>query len=219
MALLTVTMLLNSGCASANTSNNTTIDTPVPTEVVEISTPQYETWYVNSGTGLNCRTAPTTEESEVIKVYNKGTALQIIGVDETGKWWETWDGETQGWCHSTYFSATKEEAEQKSNNTNSGTKGRYLGRFKITHYCTCATCNGGYGNSTAWAGRIIPGQTIAVDPSVIGKLQWVYIDGYGLRRAEDCGGAIKGNRIDMAVESHSLAYKLGVVYKDVYLAE
>lgn len=96
-------------------------------------------------------------------------------------------------------------------------KGTYLGRFKITHYCPCSICNGGWGNNTAYAGKITPGQTIAVDPNVIPPMSWVYIDGYGLRRAEDCGGGIKGNHIDMAVNSHSEAYKIGVVYKDVWL--
>ncbi len=96
-------------------------------------------------------------------------------------------------------------------------KGTYLGRFKITHYCPCSICNGGWGNNTAYAGKITPGQTIAVDPNVIAPMSWVYIDGYGLRRAEDCGGGIKGNHIDMAVNSHSEAYKIGVVYKDVWL--
>lgn len=93
----------------------------------------------------------------------------------------------------------------------------YLGTFRITHYCSCEKCCGSYGNSTAWAGAIVPGVTIAVDPSVIPKLSSVYIDGYGVRRAEDCGGAIKGNKIDVAVSNHSEAMKLGVVYKDVWL--
>ena len=97
--------------------------------------------------------------------------------------------------------------------------GKYLGRFEITHYCACSTCNGGWGAKTAWAGKIVPGQTIAVDPNVIPKLATVYIDGYGYRRAEDCGGAIKGKRIDLAVGSHSEAMSKGVVYKDVYLSE
>ena len=98
-------------------------------------------------------------------------------------------------------------------------KGTYLGRFKITHYCTCSKCNGGWGTSTAWAGAIEPGVTIAVDPDVIPKLSWVYIEGYGLRQAQDCGGAIKGNHIDMAVSSHSEAMSLGVVYADVWLQQ
>lgn len=98
-------------------------------------------------------------------------------------------------------------------------KGKYLGRFLITHYCPCNVCNGGWGANTAWAGKIAPGRTIAVDPTVIPKLATVYIDGYGYRTAEDCGGGIKGNHIDMAVSSHSEAMSKGVVYKDVYLAE
>jgi 3D (Asp-Asp-Asp) domain-containing protein len=97
--------------------------------------------------------------------------------------------------------------------------GKFLGRFMITHYCTCSICNGGWGANTAWAGKITPGRTIAVDPAVIPKLATVYIEGYGYRVAEDCGGAIKGNHIDMAVGSHSEAISLGVVYRDVYLAD
>lgn len=96
--------------------------------------------------------------------------------------------------------------------------GAYIGKFKITHYTPSAADNGVWGNSTAWAGKIIPGQTIAVDPNVIPKLSWVYIDGYGLRRAEDCGGMVKGYIIDVAVSSYSEVSQ-GVVYRDVYWAE
>ena len=121
---------------------------------------------------------------------------------------------------STYFVDNKEDLDKQevASDSNGKTKGKYLGRFKITHYCPCYTCNGSNSGRTAWAGQIIPGQTIAVDSSVIGKLQWVYIDGYGYRRAEDCG-AFGGNHIDVAVPTHSMALDMGVVYKDVYLAE
>lgn len=97
-------------------------------------------------------------------------------------------------------------------------KGEYIGKFKITHYCPCAKCNGSYGGTTAWAGKLNPGVTIAVDPSVIKKLSWVYIEGYGVLHAEDCGGAIKGNRIDICVGSHEEAMRLGVKYCDVWYA-
>lgn len=103
--------------------------------------------------------------------------------------------------------------------SNDPQKGRYLGRFKITHYAPGYADNGIWGNATAWAGEIIPGQTIGVDPNVIPKLSWVYIDGYGLRRAEDCGSAVRGNIIDVAVASVAEANRLGVVYKDVYMIE
>lgn len=97
--------------------------------------------------------------------------------------------------------------------------GAYIGRFKITHYCPCDICNGGWGPYTAWAGELIPGQTIAVNPNVIPKLSWVYIDGYGYRRAEDTGGGIDEYQIDMAVADHETAVSMSVVYKDVYFAE
>lgn len=97
-------------------------------------------------------------------------------------------------------------------------RGGYIGTFKITHYCPCSICNGGWGAHTAWADEIVPDRTIAVDPEVIGKLRWVYIDGYGLRRAEDCGGGIDGMHIDVAVSTHEEAVAKGVVYRDVYYA-
>lgn len=93
----------------------------------------------------------------------------------------------------------------------------YLGTFRISHYAPGTLCNGVWGNATAWGGDITPGRTIAVDKNVIAPLSWVYIDGYGYRCAEDCGGAIVGNKIDVAVATYEEAMKLGIVYKDVYL--
>ena len=97
--------------------------------------------------------------------------------------------------------------------------GEYLGNFKITKYCPCNTCNGGWGPYTAWAGGIIPGQTIGVNPNVIPKLAWVYIDGLGWRRAEDTGGGIGTLHIDVAVSNHHEATSGGIIYRDVWIAK
>ena len=97
--------------------------------------------------------------------------------------------------------------------------GTYLGNFKITHYCPCNICNGGWGNGTAWAGEIVPGQTVGVNPDIIAPLSWVYIEGYGMRRAEDTGGGIGTYHIDVAVEDHDDLKHLSTVYRDVYLIE
>ncbi len=94
--------------------------------------------------------------------------------------------------------------------------GTYLGRFRISHYCACRSCNGGY-TGTATGAKLTPWHTIAVDPSVIKLNSKVRIDGYGTFQAQDTGGAIKGNRIDVCVSNHAEAMKLGVAYKDVYL--
>ncbi|MFS1510859.1 G5 domain-containing protein [Chengkuizengella sp. SCS-71B] len=41
------------------------------------------------------------------------------------------------------------------------------------------------------------GHTVAVDPNVIPLGWWIYIEGFGFRRAEDIGGAVKGKKVDI----------------------
>lgn len=57
--------------------------------------------------------------------------------------------------------------------------------------------------------RATDGQTIAVDPKLIPLGSWVYIDGIGLRKAEDTGGAVKGKKIDLYYEDNEEAKKFG----------
>lgn len=52
-------------------------------------------------------------------------------------------------------------------------------------------------------------KVIAVDPSVIPLGSRVYVEGYGYATAEDIGGAIKGNRIDVFVPTQSGALQWG----------
>jgi len=51
--------------------------------------------------------------------------------------------------------------------------------------------------------------TIAVDPSVIPLGSKVYVDGYGYAIAADTGGAIKGNKIDLYLNSSSECFSWG----------
>lgn len=95
----------------------------------------------------------------------------------------------------------------------------YLGDYSITHYCTekykhiCGTGSG----ITATGTTVTAGRTVAVDPSVIPYGTTIYIEGYGFRVAEDCGGAVNGNHIDVAVETHADAYIMGSGYKGVWI--
>lgn len=179
----------------------------------------FETWYTSANNGLNCRQTPSTAQDNILKTYPKGTELQIIGIDETGKWWETWDGETQGWCHSSYFVHTKEELESQTTTSSSGEHGAYLGNFRITGYTASPSENGG--SSVDCFGKALSpqiGQIIAVDPNVIPLGTRVYIDGIGYRTARDTGGAIKGNKIDVLTSSNSESMAI-TGYYNVYLAQ
>lgn len=92
-----------------------------------------------------------------------------------------------------------------------------LGKHRLSFYCPCATCNGRSDGKTKIGTKMAEGRTIAVDSRIIPLGSRVYIDGYGVFIAEDTGGAIKGNRIDVCVSSHSRAYDIGIDYADVYL--
>lgn len=88
--------------------------------------------------------------------------------------------------------------------------------FTCTAYCSCRICCGSYspevrGGVAHTATGTVPeeGRTIAVDPSVIPYGTKVYIDGMGVYTAEDCGGAIKGNHLDIYFGSHEGAKMFG----------
>ena len=60
------------------------------------------------------------------------------------------------------------------------------------------------------------GRTIAVDPRVIPLGSKVRMNGKEYI-AEDTGGAIKGKRIDLFVDSHSEAMKFGKKLIEIYV--
>ncbi|MHA6534398.1 ubiquitin-like domain-containing protein [Paenibacillus sp. BAC0078] len=75
----------------------------------------------------------------------------------------------------------------------------------------------GIGTRTASGTRVTEGRTIAVDPNVIPIGWWVYIEGLGFRRAEDTGGAIKGNKVDVYYDSLSHARNFGRKSRTIYV--
>lgn len=94
-----------------------------------------------------------------------------------------------------------------------------LGVFKITHYCPCSICCGPYANGITSIGvTATTNHTIAVDPSQIPYGSKVVINGQ-VYVAEDCGGAIKTNCIDIYVATHAEGEAKGVYYTDVYLIQ
>ena len=94
-------------------------------------------------------------------------------------------------------------------------------RFKKSYYMEATaylpTDGGGHG-ITATGVRARHG-IVAVDPRVIPLGSYVYIEGYGRALAADTGGAIKGHKIDLCMESLTDALNFGRRTIKVYLLE
>lgn len=93
----------------------------------------------------------------------------------------------------------------------------------VTHYDACAACCGKTDGTTASGVRATPYVTCAVDPDLIPLGSDLLVD-YGdgelhYYRADDVGGAVLGNHIDLCVSSHEEAVSLGVRTATVYWAE
>ena len=94
-----------------------------------------------------------------------------------------------------------------------------LGEYRITAYCPCEKCCGAWADGITYTGtEATEGRTIAVDPDVIPLGSIVEINGVEYV-AEDVGGAIKGDRIDLYFNSHQDALEWGVQYLDIFLIE
>lgn len=103
-----------------------------------------------------------------------------------------------------------------------------LGEFTLTAYCPCVKCCGewsaehpsrigtDYVQKTASGTIPIAGRTVSVDTSVIPFGSIVVINGHEYV-AEDRGGAIKGNKVDVYFDSHDEALEFGRQMAEVFI--
>ncbi len=79
-------------------------------------------------------------------------------------------------------------------------------RFRLTGYAPfdnkSGMCHDGDPTTTASGSYPKAGRTIAVDPKVIPLGTQVWVEGHGWMVAEDTGGLIKGDRIDIMVDTY-----------------
>lgn len=107
-------------------------------------------------------------------------------------------------------SSTPSRASYAENNTSGST----VKIYKVTAYCPCSKCCGKYANGYTSSGtKATPGRTVAA-PSNMSFGTKLNINGKTYV-VEDRGGAIKGNRIDVYVNTHSEALAWGVKYLPV----
>jgi 3D (Asp-Asp-Asp) domain-containing protein len=94
----------------------------------------------------------------------------------------------------------------------------YLGEFVYTYYCDERRPHicGGAGYTASGAPTEV-GTTIAVDPTRIPLGSMVYVEGIGLRIAQDTGGAVKGNKIDILLPTHDECFEQAVINGGVWI--
>lgn len=93
----------------------------------------------------------------------------------------------------------------------------YIGECTVTHYCCelyAHVCGDGDG-LTATGIPVTPG-VVAVDPEVIPLGSTVIIDGQAYLAA-DTGEAVRGNHVDIAVDTHQEALELGTKTAEVWI--
>lgn len=91
-------------------------------------------------------------------------------------------------------------------------EGWVVRRFRLTGYAPfdnkSGMCHDGDPTTTASGSYPKAGRTIAVDPKVIPLGTQVWVEGHGWRVAEDTGGLIKGDRIDIMVDTYEEALEV-----------
>jgi N-acetylmuramoyl-L-alanine amidase len=115
----------------------------------------------------------------------------------------------------TVNSEKQQDVDVKTASTNADTKenkDNVVKEIDVTATAYTAYCEGCIGITKTGVDLIEnpDARVIAVDPAVIPLGSKVYIEGYGYARAEDTGGAIKGNRIDIYMEHEKDALQYGV---------
>lgn len=109
-------------------------------------------------------------------------------------------------------SSTTTESPSAADTSSSSSNGTYLGRFKLTGYCSCSICTGQWsGGSTASGTTPTAGRTIAMGGAPFGTK--LMINGQ-IYTVEDRGTAY--GHVDVFFGSHSEAIAFGVQYADVY---
>lgn len=219
--ILTIILILSGAVVCGirfNTNEAPVVETQAtvviePTESADVEentitpTPTYTTKYTT--TGLNIRTKPNTN-CDIYKTVPINTALKTVDNSEKDGWIKIEIDNTEYYVSSKYLSNEKTKIQTTSRGGVSKTSepGDFQGYFTLTYYCACQKCCGKTNGITAWGTKATAGRTIATSSKYAFGTKLV-INGHTYV-VEDRGGAIQGNKIDVYVDSHSEALKLGV---------
>lgn len=178
------------------------------------------------------------EEKEVIMYTNTGVHMrdqaglegkiidtlyintEVITIGEENGWTKIKQENNIYYIKSEYLSKEKTEIKvevtsrgdsKRTDNTAAADKsnnGSYLGKYKLTYYCSCSKCCGKSDGITASGKKAQEGITVASNSIPLGTK--ISINGH-VYEVQDRGG-MASNVIDVFVSSHQKALNLGVKY-------
>ena len=157
----------------------------------------------------NFRKGPSTTYS-IITTLKAGDKVKVISSQNGWYKLECSNGKV-GWTYSSHIDTTSSQ-KQKEVSTNSTASSSAKKSAKKSGKTMIVSATAYYGDTITSTGkRPKSGRTIAVDPRVIPYGSRVYIPKFGKTFiAEDCGGGIKGKRIDIFMNSRAACNKWGV---------
>lgn len=178
---------------------------------------------------VNGESTAVNETTTALNWHLSTTTSEVEEVTTTTQVEETTTEET-----TTTTTTTETTTVETTSKIVTAAQSNLIGRFKITVYCACSKCCGKYaigrpvdkdGNVIVKgsSGRVLtPLYSIATDTRVIPSGKEVVINGKTYR-ADDTGGAVKGNVIDIyAGTDHEEAWRIACEmaedsqYADVY---
>ena len=150
---------------------------------------------------LNVRKGPSTKYSR-IGSFNKNKKITILG--ESNGWYKVNLNGKEGWVSKKYVKVSGNSTSSSiSQNSNSSSNNNVVRTVNVV-----ATAYTGY--STTSTGQKPVWGTIAVDPKIIPYGTKVYIPQFGRTFiANNTGGAIKGNKIDIFMNTKKECYNWG----------
>lgn len=111
---------------------------------------------------------------------------------------------------------TRERLQQVSR---SGTSRDHLSNFNVVKEMVVEATAYTHTGNTTFTGIWPYEGIVAVDPKVIPLGTKMYVEGYGFAEAQDTGGLIKGNIIDLFMDTHSKAVNWGRRQVKIYILE
>jgi len=125
------------------------------------------------------------------------------------------------------FSNNHERASKDSNmrigepkkKTTQKTPWKFLGTFNVSAYCPKKCCCGKFADGKTATMKDAYTRGVAVDTRIIPFGTKLYIPDYGYATADDVGGSIKKNKLDVRFKTHREARCFGRKHLKVYYKE